>query len=184
MDSNRATFLFSVADMKHMLSNTTIRHAEQTDISSIQSVARSSWHAAYDDILGSETVDRMVDEWYTRDALEAAIDRSIFYIAAYDSEIVGFSNAGQISEDGSSFELFRIYVREQHWGNQIGTALLESTINAVVDAGGTTLELSVLAENSVGIRFYEHRGFDRRSEQAVALNGDTYAEYRYEKRVT
>ncbi|XVH31527.1 hypothetical protein ACNS7O_14215 [Haloferacaceae archaeon DSL9] len=74
-----------------------IRKAELADAEPVQTVARASRHAAYDNILDEETVDSAIDEWYEIDGLRTAIEETIFYIAENSRELVGFANAGQNS---------------------------------------------------------------------------------------
>ncbi|ELY52508.1 GNAT family N-acetyltransferase [Natronolimnohabitans innermongolicus] len=50
-----------------------VRPATLEDVWAIHETARASWHAAYDDILGAERVDDVVDEWYALGDLESAI---------------------------------------------------------------------------------------------------------------
>lgn len=165
-----------------MRAQPSIRKAKLDDAEEIQTVSRASWHAAYDDILGAETVDTVIDEWYEIDGLRTAIAETIFYIAEHDGELVGFVNAGQNPEYGEgTFELFRIYVLPEYWNRGIGGQLLEPTIADVMSEGGNRLRLSVLAENEVGVGFYESHDFDRLKEEEFEFDRDTYEEYEYVK---
>lgn len=160
--------------------NLSFRQSEPDDAEAIRRVARSSWHAVYDDILGEDTVDRMVDEWYGVDSLRTAIEGSIFYIAEVDREVVGFANAGANPEYGEgTFELYRIYVLPEYWHQRIGGHLLELVSADVKEEGGERLRLSVLSENDVGREFYESRGFERLQEGEIELVGKAYPEIEY-----
>jgi ribosomal protein S18 acetylase RimI-like enzyme len=161
----------------------TIRPAEASDAPAIRGVARDSWHAAYDDILGAERVDGMVDEWYVVDDLETAIGDYVFHVAvSTDGSVVGFANAGPNPEyDEGTDKLYRIYVDPDHWGVGIGTRLLDAVEAELEDADTERLRLSVLAENTVGVGFYESRGFERVASGDVELGGETYIEYEYRK---
>lgn len=159
-----------------------IRESEGEDAKAIQRVSRASWHAAYDAILGADTVDDVIDEWYDVDRLQTAIERSIFYVAEVDGEVVGFANAGPNPEyEEGRFELFRIYVLPEHWNQGIGGRLLEWVCAGVREEGGSSLRLSVLAENDVGVRFYESKGFERIEEGVIELDGEPYQEFVYTK---
>ncbi|RZH69490.1 GNAT family N-acetyltransferase [Natrinema altunense] len=161
-----------------------IRDAERSDAERIRTVAREGWHAAYDDILGEDTVDTVVDEWYESDGLHAAIDETLFFIADLSDDLVGFVNARQYPErDDGSFELVRIYVCPDHWNRGIGSRLLETVTTAIINEGGNRLRLFVLADNEVGVAFYESHGFERLGEAETALDGDSYREYEYGKRL-
>lgn len=53
-----------------------IEPAREADAEAVHQVARESWHAAYDDILGADTVDAVVAEWYEVEGLRDAIARA------------------------------------------------------------------------------------------------------------
>ena len=144
-----------------------IRSATTQDVSTVRRLARESWHAAYDDLLGAETVATTVDEWYDRDALEASIadargrEDATFLVAEDDhGRLVGFVHVVPWPDDPLVASLLRIYVRPDSWGAGAGTALLESA-EAEVGSAFDRLRLVVFAENDVGVSFYESRGFER-----------------------
>lgn len=146
-----------------------VRDARPDDATRIASVARASWHAAYDDILGDSTVDSTVDRWYDPSSLEseldetAARDDAVFLVAERDSTVVGFANAGPARTPDDPAESFfsRLYVHPDHWGNGVGSRLTEATCRRLREAGHETIWLEVFAENAVGRSFYESVGFDR-----------------------
>ncbi|WP_090618564.1 GNAT family N-acetyltransferase [Natrinema salaciae] len=155
-----------------------VRRARLDDVWDIHEIARESWHAAYDDVLGPETVDDVVDDWYAIGDLESSItdtsdrDNAAFLVAepsADDSTVDGtesetdcrgFAHAVPWPEDPSVAFLARLYVRPDSWNEGVGTALLEG-LEAELSAGFERLRLAVLAANDIGISFYESRGFDR-----------------------
>ena len=167
----------------------TVREAKQFDAREISHIARESWHGAYDEILGTETVDEVVDEWYDFERLEdsianaAAREDAIFLVGeapeGYGTELVGFAHAGPDTEDDDVAELIRIYVRPAAWGEGAGRTLLEAVDDALGPHYGR-LRLSVLADNEVGLRFYETTGFERVDSRDSDL-GEGLEEYVYEK---
>lgn len=159
-----------------------IRRAKLDDAENVQTVARASWHTAYDEILGEETVNSVIDSWYEIDGLRTAIKETIFYVAERDGELIGFANAGQNPEyEDDTFELFRIYVLPEYWNRGIGSQLLEPVVGDVKSEGGNQLRLSVLAENEVGVGFYKSHDFERVKEEDIEFSGETYEEYEYVK---
>jgi ribosomal protein S18 acetylase RimI-like enzyme len=163
-----------------------LRDARPTDAGAIAAVARSSWHAAYDDLLGTETVDATVDSWYDPDSLRDDIDAaatageesaaetpSLFIVAESDDDIVGFTNAGpargrESDPDADAF-LSRLYVHPDEWGEGVATALTARLAQRLDEAGYERVWLEVFAENEVGRGFYESLGFD-----AVARTDETF----------
>lgn len=155
-----------------------IRPATRADAADIEHVARASWHAAYDDIIGVSAVDEMVDDWYEHDELADSIEQpdTSTVVANGDDEIVGFAQ-GVPTEDGpAEAAIPRIYVHPDHWGEGIGTALLGELSEAMKGAGYRDVWLTVLAENEVGRKFYEARGFDEVGRRATELAGVTVDE--------
>lgn len=154
-----------------------VREAVPEDAERIQSVARETWHAAYDDILGPGAVDDTIDEWYALDRLHAQVDdpEHAFYVAEADG-IVGFVHARPDRERPGVWSLDRLYVRPARWGESIGTRLLERVEAEARDAGADRLRLGVLTDNDIGVSFYEARGFgfveetrDERNDADVSI---------------
>ena len=159
-----------------------LRSAKPSDARAIERVARQSWHAAYDDFLGEEAVEEIVDEWYDRERLRdtAREDDPIFLVATEEGALRGFAHAGPSSEhDGWS--LFRIYVAPDRWGEGVGAALLERVESEFEARGVSTYELAVLTVNDVGVSFYGSRGFDRFDTEEVVLAGVETSQHWYRK---
>lgn len=141
----------------------TIRVATADDTATIQRVARDSWHAAYDSILGPERVTEAVDSWFAperllTDDVEPA-DRP-FFVAVVDGSVVGFVET-VVEDDAPAAHLYRIYVAPDSWGQGIGTALLDHVEGVLRDRDVERLKLSVFADNDGAVQFYESTGFER-----------------------
>ncbi|MFC3957793.1 GNAT family N-acetyltransferase [Halovivax cerinus] len=191
----------------------TVRVARPDDGAVVQAVARESWHAAYDDVVGAETVDRTIDRWYALDSLADTImdaagrDDATFLVfervgspngddaphvdsarpgtdgdesTTTESEIVGFAHAGPHPDRTGTAKLSRIYARPRVWGEGIGSRLLER-VERELGPHFETLWLEVLADNDVGVSFYEAQGFERVGEQESVLGDGEVREYIYEK---
>ncbi|MFC4542849.1 GNAT family N-acetyltransferase [Halosolutus amylolyticus] len=173
-----------------------IREATADDVWAVHETARESWHAAYDDLLGPDRVDEIVDEWYAIGEIESSIadttgrDDATFLVVdsgaktdagaiEADERCHGFAHVVPWPEDARVAYLVRIYVRPDRWGEGIGTALLEH-LEAEFEGGFDRLRLAVLADNEVGVSFYESRGFDRVGTYDSDLGADL-EEYIYEK---
>ncbi|WP_227355492.1 GNAT family N-acetyltransferase [Haladaptatus salinisoli] len=148
------------------MADATIRAANPADAATVRRVARESWHAAYDDILGANAVDETVDEWYDPDGLrESAADPDHDFLVAERAEIVGFVHVAPIPDEANVALLVRIYVVPSEWGTGLGTRLLERAERRLRDRGVERLRLSVFADNEVGVAFYDSRGFERVEER-------------------
>ncbi|WP_049927986.1 GNAT family N-acetyltransferase [Halopiger goleimassiliensis] len=167
-----------------------VRQATTDDVWAIHETARQSWHAAYDDVLGPERVDDVVDDWYALGDLESSIeDASQRTDAAFlvvpgddDTGTAGFAHVVPWPEDETVAYLVRIYVRPDRWGEGIGTALLER-LESDLPERFDRLRLDVLADNEIGVSFYESSGFDRVTTRETDL-ADGLEEFVYEKRLS
>jgi ribosomal protein S18 acetylase RimI-like enzyme len=154
-----------------------IRAAEPEDVSAIRRVARDSWHAAYDAILGPETVEETVEEWYDRDRLTASVDSpdQPFYLASREGTVVGFLHAVPRPDSDDTYQLNRIYLDPDHWREGIGSRLLDRLLGDLQSRAVGRLRLVVLADNEAGRAFYEARGFERVGRQEkTALDAPEY----------
>lgn len=148
-----------------------IRDAHPEDADRVAAVARASWHAAYDDVLGAETVDDVVDEWYDPASLEeqirkAADGEKAFLVAVDDGELLGFTNGGparahETDPDAPDAFLSRLYVHPDGWGVGVGTALTGRLARRLRETGHERVWLEVFEANERAYGFYEALGFER-----------------------
>jgi ribosomal protein S18 acetylase RimI-like enzyme len=187
-----------------------VRPATTSDVADVRRVARESWHATYDDLLGAEAVESVVDDWYDLYALRQSVEREegVFLVAEREAsggtdegeagtdesesgtddpgpEVVGFGQAllgGEETEDGAT-QLPRLYVHPDHWGEEVGTALAERIEEWAAERGAERLRLVVLADNEVGNAFYESRGYRTVGSRESEFEGETVTDYVREKRL-
>lgn len=162
-DAPKTGIDFAVRPPLGHMAGSSIRPARPGDAPAIQRIARAAWHAAYDEILSPETVEETVDAWYDTDRLVEDDLRDPdrpFLVAQPAGDPVGFVEAA-LAEKPGTWHLYRLYVHAEHWGEGVGTALLEALEADIVDRGVERLRVSVLAANDVGVGFYEARGFER-----------------------
>lgn len=151
-----------------------IREATSHDAGAVHRVAEASWRAAHTHILGTETVEQLLDKWYNREHLEERISYEYkpMFLAVDDGDIVGFAQ-GVPGESGDPGEAIvgSLYVHPEHWNEGIGTALLHRLFDAFRDRGHTSVCLAVLADNEIGRSFYDRHGFEVHEERTVELAG-------------
>ena len=140
-----------------------IRPARDGDVQAVQVVARWAWHAAHAPIIGSEMVADFLAEHYDIDSIRDRVvnDDAIFPVAVADRELDGFALAGPTDADDGAFSLSQLYVAPDRWGEGIGGQLLDRVVGQVEAAGGTRIELAVMAKNERAVGFYESAGFQR-----------------------
>ncbi|MHB9288668.1 N-acetyltransferase family protein [Halobacteriales archaeon Cl-PHB] len=160
-----------------------VRPATAADAPAIQRVARRSWHAAYDDIIGTETVATTVETWFAPEKVvsdDVEPDERPLFVAEAGEGVVGFAEAVP-DDDPATYHLYRIYVDPDAWGEGVGTALFDRVEATVRERGATRLELSVFAANGGAIAFYEARGC-RRVDEVYDDQFDA-PRYTYEKQL-
>ncbi|KTG08013.1 GCN5 family acetyltransferase [Haloprofundus marisrubri] len=164
-----------------------IRPAKTNDIEAIRRVARQSWAATYDDILGSETVEETVSEWYSDETLSDALDRpgTAFLVAEIGDgsvddggKLIGFCHGVVEAEQG---DVVRLYVDPDHWREGVGSALYDRLRSDLEDFNMKRVEAIVLADNEMGNEFYRHLGFEHTGEGEVTMGGESYRENVYTK---
>lgn len=158
-----------------------VRHLrDRDDVRAVLRVHRASWRAAYDDILPERVLDRLSGEPTDEEVAEyfdRVRDRDGFLVAEREGALVGYAYVRW--EETKAFVgpdeagLKEIYVHPDHWGDGVGTELLERAVDLVPE-DATALKLEAFAENEVGARFYEARGFERVGSREVEVAGEPY----------
>jgi len=179
-----------------------VRPATPDDAPAVRRIARIAWHAAYDDLLGPDRVEALVDEWYDAERLRGTFaDPDSAHVAVTTGEAAEESTAGRQratggapadaegrepvafahaaidgATGGAEAELVRLYALPDYWGSGVGTALLDAIAADMRAADVERLRAVVAADNDVGRRFYDRHGFRRREERAAELAGASLRE--------
>jgi GNAT superfamily N-acetyltransferase len=160
-----------------------LRHPDgRDDARALVRVHGLAWRAAYRDLLPAAVVDRIpveapeqsVTEWTER----VERNRERFLVADVDGDVRGYARVTWGSEtkpfvDADEAGLKEIYVHPDHWGEGIGTVLLETGFGLVPDRI-ETVKLEMLSGNTVGEAFYESRGFERVDTGEYESAGESY----------
>ncbi|WP_137283978.1 GNAT family N-acetyltransferase [Halorussus salinisoli] len=165
-----------------------VRPATPGDVADVRRVARESWHAAYDDVLGAKTVESVVSDWYDLFDLRQSVEREdgVFLVAEREvdddagTELLGFGQ-GVLDDEDAAAQLPRIYVHPDHWGEGVGSAIIDRIETWVAERGAERLRLVVLADNEVGNAFYERRGYRTVGSRESEFAGETVTDYVREK---
>lgn len=138
-----------------------IRPARPGDVGDVRAVARASWHAAHAPLIGAETVEEFLAEFYDPASIEERIarDDAALLVASEDDDIVGFGLVGPDPDASTTHVLSQLYVHPERWGEGIGSRLLAGLETWVRDRGGSAIELNVMSGNDRAIAFYEAAGF-------------------------
>ncbi|WP_128477311.1 GNAT family N-acetyltransferase [Halorussus pelagicus] len=172
-----------------------VRPATTSDVAAVRRVARESWHETYDDLLGTDAVEEVVDDWYDLYRLRQSVEREdgLFLVAEREAgggdddkgeteaELLGFGQSLLDGENDGAAELPRLYIHPDHWGEGVGTALAERIESWAADRGAERVRLVVLADNEVGNAFYESRGYRTVGSRESEFEGETVTDYVREK---
>ena len=85
-------------------------------------------------------------------------------VARLEDDVIGFVTFGQESErfrqDVTRGIVHNIYVQKDHRGKGIGTVLLSTAEETLVDRGVDTLSLQAMAANDAAREFYRRHGYE------------------------
>jgi ribosomal protein S18 acetylase RimI-like enzyme len=160
-----------------------VRPVTPGDAAAVARIARTTWHAAYDDVLGPDRVARIVDEWYALDRLRESLDAvDTGHVVVRtgrgeptDPDPIGFATA-RVEGGRAAAELDRLYALPDEWGSGAGHRLLDAVVADLRAEGVDRLRAVVLADNDVGRSFYDRRGFavhERRTETLAGAPVET-----------
>jgi GNAT superfamily N-acetyltransferase len=157
-----------------------IRSASAADAPAVGAVQRESWLAAYEDIVGRATIERVLSpdggERIRQTFRTRPWQRMIVAVAEGEASpgIVGYASFGPehdvlgaewpqprtaAGQQGEVAELYALYVHPTWWSTGTGRALMDRVLARTADAGYRQITLWVLRDNTRARRFYERSGF-------------------------
>ena len=174
-----------------------IRQALPSDAPGIHRVSGRSARAAYEEVVGDETIIEAVEHPEFEDDVRAWLDevaddeRVIYLVAAgadqdgkgASSDIVGFTQLcqGDGSPEpvaaGEAF-LVSLYVDPERWNEGVGSPLLDAVVDRLPDEVAV-VSLDVLATNDLARGFYEDRGFRPVADGTYEVDDVAYPSERY-----
>ena len=128
-----------------------------------------SWQEAYPGIVSREYLERLTLEKCVGIAYRW---RENILVAKDGDRVVGFAGYGPAGEDedGSTGEIYAIYVLSDYYGTGVGAELMRATLDQLADRD--CVGVTVLKENARAIRFYEKCGFRRNGAEKTVMLGD------------
>ena len=134
----------------------TLRPALLEDITLIQKLAHSIWHAHYIPIIGAKQVSYMLNAFYSTAALKKQFStHHVFYILQHPLHgALGFLSVEMLSE--GSYKIHKFYIETAYANLGIGTHVF-TLLNTLLHAKEFTL--TVNRQNYRSINFYFKLGF-------------------------
>jgi GNAT superfamily N-acetyltransferase len=151
-----------------------IKAANSKDIKTIQALAASIWPVAYSQILSTEQLSYMLQQFYSENALnEQMLTKGHqFYLTLNEHQTaVGFASVSKENED--TFKLQKLYVLPTEQGKDYGKFLLQEVINYSKLNGGKSLILNVNRYNKAQY-FYIKQGFQILQEIDIPIGNNYY----------
>jgi diamine N-acetyltransferase len=147
------------------MSNLYVRRVQYNDEQAIAQVAMRAWTHTYKDIYPKEIITKFVSEAYSLQRLITSIEKDMQrtnsqFVVATDSEqkVQAFAQIVKLpNEDGTSYELNRIYAAPEVQGSGVGKSMLNYLLHSVNEI--KSLYAWVAKENKIGKKFYESSGF-------------------------
>jgi ribosomal protein S18 acetylase RimI-like enzyme len=139
------------------------RQATQEDAEVIAAVCSAGYRRTYPGLLSEATIEDVVARYYgverIRDEVAPAPPGWSGYLVAEDDTGRVVAAGGGGLTDGGAGEVFVLYVDPDLRGRGYGSAVLDLLTRQQVAAGATEQWVSVTKGNTLGIPFYEARGF-------------------------
>jgi ribosomal protein S18 acetylase RimI-like enzyme len=139
-----------------------IREAWASDAAALARVHIDAWRTTYRGILPADALAQLSYERRERGWNEILAPdparRQFTYVAEDQTgQVVGFSNAGRETSGDPVYtgELYAIYLLEPFQHRGVGRRLMRVAVDALMDAGHTKMLLWVMADNTLGRRFYD-----------------------------
>ncbi|TQR04686.1 GNAT family N-acetyltransferase [Psychrobacillus soli] len=134
-----------------------IRATTLEDISTVQQIAKISWNETYKDIIPDNIQALFLEKAYSNTMLAKRMEKTIFLIAEYKEQPVGFASFTYVDEDGDA-ELTAIYILPEYQQLGFGKKLLQAGLEEMHT--GHQLFVYVESENKKARTFYEYFGFE------------------------
>jgi ribosomal protein S18 acetylase RimI-like enzyme len=144
-----------------------IRLARSEDLDGVLDVGRETWRATYVPLAGEAFVRNALALWWTVDGTLPSIADGRVWAAHIDGQVVGMSMYGIKNR---TVDIWKLYVRPAYQGQGIGSALLNSVLDATRHAADRVV-LAYMDGNAGARAFYDRMGFVETHREANNLGG-------------
>jgi GNAT superfamily N-acetyltransferase len=160
-----------------------IRPGTGDDLFMIAGVLVDTWRSTFRGLLADDFLDGMSrEEQSVRHARRMGAPGVSYLVAVEPStnEIIGFANfgPGRGTAPDDIHEIYALYVRAEHQGSGIGTALVGSAARHCAEQGAKSLFAWVLAGNP-NRQFYERLGAKAVETTSIGLGNRSYEQVAY-----
>ncbi|APD07598.1 ribosomal-protein-alanine N-acetyltransferase [Flavobacteriaceae bacterium UJ101] len=158
------------------------RNIKRVEIPIIQQLAHEIWNDNYQEMIGQEQIDYMLNMMYSTEKLNQEFDEDyIWKFIRLEGKPIGYISCRVEERD---LFLSKIYLLTQYQGKGYSRKSLEYLIDFAPKINCNRIYLTVNKTNIKGIRAYERFGFERIDEKVMDIgNGYVMDDYIYEIRV-
>jgi ribosomal protein S18 acetylase RimI-like enzyme len=156
-----------------------IRPVTLQDVQILKETARQTFYDAFHDTNTPENLRAYLHESFSVERLteELINPLSRFYFALVNDEVAGYLKVNEGSaqtefQHDQWFEVERIYIMKQYWGQSIGQTLLDFALKQATEQKCTTVWLGVWERNYRALRFYQKNGFQPFSRHIFQVGDD------------
>lgn len=153
-----------------------IRTITAQDITTVQQIAKASWHDTYKGIIPDDIQQLFLEKAYSFTMLNKRMEKTIFLIAEHEGSPIGFANFTYVDDDGDA-ELTAIYILPAYQKLGYGKKLLEAGLSEMPT--GKQLFVYVESKNGGARLFYEHYGFECLEEFEEYFEGHPLSTAKY-----
>lgn len=153
-----------------------IKLFENRDLSTLLSVGKASFSAAYAQVLSADQIDFMLQKSYTETGiLKAIAGGQVFYLLLEQGHIKGFM-AVQDQAQKDLLRIEKLYLLPETQGKGYGRLLIEYAIELAQSLGLDKLELNVNRKNKAYF-FYLKLGFEKIASVDIPYYGFILDDY-------
>lgn len=161
----------------------TVIKADINNIKDIQTVAKTAWPAAFEELLSKSQIEYMMEMMYSDKSLREQMEKGHhFYLVKQKERFVGYMSIEHNCENSRRTKIHKIYVLPDLQKLGIGKTLLTTAVVEAKKRNEKAVYLNVNKYNSRAIGFYLRNGFERIKEEIIDIgNGFVMDDYVYEK---
>ncbi|MGY3316876.1 L-amino acid N-acyltransferase YncA [Peribacillus simplex] len=134
-----------------------IRKMKTEDIESVQRIAKTTWRDTYKGIMNDEFIEEFIKVGYSKKMIKSRARDTIFIVAVYDEQVVGFTNFISNYFGNNQSVLAAIYIEPRYQRKGFGTMLLNNVIEQLPQS--SKLFADIERQNKGCRKFFETKGF-------------------------
>jgi diamine N-acetyltransferase len=136
-----------------------LRAGQASDVLQLAAFARASFRDTYGASHAADRIaahcataiaDAQVAQWLAQDQLQLAFS---------EHELIGFVQVASKPDKEGRLELKRFYIQQQQHGRGLAQTLMQKALDHARQVSARLIWLTVYANNSRAIRFYQRAGF-------------------------